>query len=224
MNIGNWLSRIGLHAPQRPAILSGKDTLLTYGELHSRVAALSLALAQEFGVKKGDRVGLVANNHPHYFEVVFAAWYAGAVIVPVNAKLHASEAAWILKDSNCKLVFSDAAHSEALAAACGQAVINIASDQYDCLVATSATGLPADRAPDDTAWLFYTSGTTGKPKGVIITHRNLMAMTACFLADVSSIRDTDHWLYAAPASCPRSGSRTRPRRPGAGRSHAGRSW
>ena len=154
------------------------------------------------GLVAGDRVALVARNHPGYLEAMFACWWAGLVAVPVNAKLHPRELAWVLDDSGARWAFVD---DEWHAALGGMRVpmleraIVLGSREHATLAAT-ADAAPAAVAADDPAWLFYTSGTTGRPKGVEITHANLGAMSQCFLSDVEGIAPGDAILHAAPLS------------------------
>ena len=149
-----------------------------------------------------DRVALVARNHPGYLEAMFACWWAGLVAVPVNAKLHPRELAWVLDDSGARWAFVD---DEWHAALGGMRVpmleraIVLGSREHATLAAT-ADAAPTAVAADDPAWLFYTSGTTGRPKGVEITHANLGAMSQCFLSDVEGIAPGDAILHAAPLS------------------------
>ena len=154
------------------------------------------------GLVAGDRVALVARNHPGYLEAMFACWWAGLVAVPVNAKLHPRELAWVLDDSGARWAFVD---DEWHAALGGMRVpmleraIVLGSREHATLAAT-ADAAPTAVAADDPAWLFYTSGTTGRPKGVEITHANLGAMSQCFLSDVEGIAPGDAILHAAPLS------------------------
>ena len=154
------------------------------------------------GLVAGDRVALVARNHPAYLEAMFACWWAGLVAVPVNAKLHPKELAWVLDDSGARWAFVDDDWHAALGGISLPSVeraIVIGGREHALLDAT-ADSAPAPVEADAPAWLFYTSGTTGRPKGVEITHANLSAMSQCFLSDVEGIAPGDAILHAAPLS------------------------
>ena len=189
--------------PRLAALALGERTLCDYATLAQRVAALAGSL-QGSGVTVGARVAIVARNVPEYLEALFACWWAGMVAVPVNAKLHPVELAYILADSGAELAFVDAAWHATLGGPAGQGTgVRRAVELGGADYRRMAMALPAQPAPcraDDPAWLFYTSGTTGRPKGVVITHRNLVAMSQCFLSDVESIEAGDAIVHVAPLS------------------------
>jgi long-chain acyl-CoA synthetase len=140
-------------------------------------------------LKPGDRVALAMKNCPEFYELLFACWHAGMTAVPMNAKLHAKEFAYILENSGAKVCFV----SPDLAAAIPGAIAmdeNLLVDEAD----------PADAKPDDPAWLFYTSGTTGVPKGAVLTHRNMLFQTQAYFADIDRLAPTDAALHPAPLS------------------------
>ena len=204
MNVAELLIRAGRACREFPAVASGADTVLDYGQLADRVACLAGNLRRRHGLVAGDRVALIMENCPEYVELMFAAWYAGLVAVPINAKLHAREHAFILDHSGARLCFATADLAGVVEQAKGDAaaletVVCVADRDYRDLAAGDASAL-VDREPADTAWLFYTSGTTGRPKGAMLSHRNLMAMTTSYFVDVDSIAPTDCIIHAAPMS------------------------
>ena len=152
------------------------------------------------GLNAGDRVAIAMKNCPEFLEIMFAAWHAGLSIAPMNAKLHPREFAYILENSGARVCFvTDDLETAITDAATGVAVICTGSQSYDDLFTDTAAPV-ANVAPDDLAWLFYTSGTTGRPKGAMLTHRNLMAMTLSYFADVDSVVAGDCIIHAAPMS------------------------
>ncbi|MFN7155619.1 MAG: AMP-binding protein, partial [Acidovorax sp.] len=201
MNIAHLLRRSALLAADQPAVLHGDTVLWTYATLGARTAALAATLRTQCGVAPGDRVAIYAANTPEYLEALHAIVWAGAVSVPVNYKLHAKELAYVLADSGARVVLV----SQVLAPAAREAgvpdagLLVFGSDAYRAAVTHTPMEV-CDRAPDDVASLFYTSGTTGRPKGVMQTHRNLLAMTACYFTDVDDILPGDAMVYAAPMS------------------------
>src|SRR5262245_25338359 len=153
----------------------------------TRVARLAGAL-RGCGLKPGERVAIVMANAPVYAEATYACWWAGLAALPVNAKLHAREIAYILDHSGASLALLDAEHAGTVAAAARDAgsrarLIDVGSAEFERLASADALPL-ADTAPDNLAWLFYTSGTTGRPKGAMLTHRNLLAMTTSYFIDI----------------------------------------
>ena len=204
MSLASLLLRSARACPDLPALALGETVTASYARLAARSASLAGGLSQRFGLARGDRVALVMGNCPQYVELLFACWHAGLAAVPVNAKLHPKELAYILENSGARACFVTADHAGALSSIAPglpalARVVEVGSADYAHL-AGLAPAAAADVAPEHVAWLFYTSGTTGRPKGVMITHRNLMAMTLAYFADVDRIEPGDSILHAAPMS------------------------
>jgi long-chain acyl-CoA synthetase len=204
MNIANLFVRAGRAHAELPAVALGPDVLLSYRQLVRRGAILAGLLRGSFGLAPGDRVALVMKNAPEYVELLLAGWYAGLTIVPANAKLHPKELEYILGHSGARVCFVTPDLSEAIAALEHsveglERIVEVGSADYRSLLAGDPAPL-TEVAPDDVAWLFYTSGTTGQPKGAMLTHRNLLAMTLSYFADVDQIAPGDAVLHAAPMS------------------------
>lgn len=200
MNIAVWLERQALARGQRPALYLGQKQLATYAEFHQQALALAGWLQQQ-GIAPGDRVAIFMANCPDYLIALYGIWYAGGAAVPINAKLHGAEAQYILEDSGAALVFASAGLDQALEAAGATVpIVTAGTDSFvKAMAATPLAGLTS-RDPQDLAWLFYTSGTTGRPKGVMITHRMLVSVSLAYFADVDPASAQDQILYAAPMS------------------------
>jgi len=200
MNIGHWLMRAAQVRGDTAAIFSGTEPVADYAGFHDRAARLAGWLGAQ-GIGPGDRVGIFMKNCPDFLIAFYGIWYAGAAAVPINAKLHGREAAWILGHSGAKMCFA----TPELAGALGEAgvaaeVVDTTGADFAGAMAAEPVAAPAPRAPEDLAWLFYTSGTTGRPKGVMITHRMLVATSLMYLASVDPVTAEDATLYAAPMS------------------------
>ena len=200
MNISLWLQRMAQAYPQRPALFVGVQQIADYGQFEHR-SAQAAAWFKAAGIRPGDRIALYLTNVPEYLILLYGAWYAGAAVVPINAKLHPREAAWIIEDGGVALTFASTDLAAPLRAQAGFGrVIDLAeaafSELFDCAADTDV----AVRAAEDLAWLFYTSGTTGRPKGVMITHRMLQVMALAYLSDVDTVETADTAIYAAPLS------------------------
>jgi long-chain acyl-CoA synthetase len=143
---------------------------------------------------------LFMENCAEFLEMLFACWSAGLCAVPVNARLHLREAEYILQDSGSRLIVATSRLAETLAPLASQApIIATDSSDYARLVAGEPFR-PAGGNPTDRAWLFYTSGTTGRPKGAALTQRNLLFMSHCYYADIDRVDERDTNLHAAPLS------------------------
>lgn len=200
MNLALYLQRAAAVSGARPAIAVGDRVHASYGEFARRTAERAGLLARSHGVAPGTRVGIFAHNCAEYLEALYAVWHAGAVAVPINAKLHEREAAYILQHSGAVLCLADAEHRDALAQLPAE---ERGATRLLAFEEEWAGGEPLPlvaRAPDDLAWLFYTSGTTGRPKGVMLSHRNLQLATLCYLAQVNPTTADDALLHAAPLS------------------------
>lgn len=205
MNIAHFLARSARTFPDNPAVSLGESVWIKYGDLMRRVAAMAAGFRNALGLVPGDRVALAMGNCPQYVEIWYAAWYAGLTTVPMNAKLHPKELEYILQNSGARVCFASSDLARPVESLRGnlpalERVIEVASSDYTALYRAEPTIAMADTAPDDVAWLFYTSGTTGRPKGVMITHRNLMVATLSYFCAVDSIAPEDCILHAAPMS------------------------
>ena len=204
MNIAALLAKTARSLPERPAVSLGEEVTARYGELHERAGAIAGALRLVHGLESGARVAIVMANRTDYLEALFGIWYAGLVAVPVNAKLHPREVAYILGNSGTRLCIADEGHAEGIESVRDEvpglaAPLVAGSDDWHAMLGHDAEG-PAATRPDEPAWLFYTSGTTGRPKGATITHRNLLLMTLSYFADLNPITPDDCVLHAAPLS------------------------
>ena len=204
MNPAVWVQRHGRLRPDEPALADGAQVHADWATFATRTAAAAAGLCAEFGLSPGDRVAIFMRNRPEYLEALFSIWHAGLVAVPVNARLHRDELAYILVDSGSTVVVTDADHVDDVdglidSVASMQASVVAPGASWDRLIVSRPTGL-VDRRPDDPAWLFYTSGTTGRPKGATLTNRNLLMMSLSHLADVDPVMPSDSILHAAPLS------------------------
>lgn len=201
MNISSLLARSAQRQPERPALLRGDRVLHDYRQLAARVAALAGHLRTRCAVAPGDRVAIYSANCPEYLEAQHAIHWCGAVAVPVNYKLHAKELAYVLENSGAAVVCtSPELHDGALAAGADPKRLPVLGSATWEAAAQGAPIALHDAAPEDVAWLFYTSGTTGRPKGVALTQRNLLAMTMAYFTDVDEVDARDAMVYAAPMS------------------------
>ncbi len=201
MNLSYILNRVARAWPEESAITS-YDGCLTYGRLEQQVAQIAGQLIGRHGLQAGDRVGIAMTNSAAFFPCLFGIWRAGLVAVPINAKLHPREMAWILENSGAKLVIMTpelaAGVSEAADVAWPEVIVTDGADYQRLLTGDGAQLLPGEAT--DPAWLFYTSGTTGRPKGAVLTHRNLLFCSHAYAADIHQPGPGTTMVHAAPLS------------------------
>jgi long-chain acyl-CoA synthetase len=199
----------------KPALL-GDGFALTWRELANRVARLAGVIRAQ-GVGTGDRVAMLAANSPRYVEFYFATLWAGAVMVPVNTRWSLPEKLHCLNDSGAKLLLADRAAREdaqALLARCPELTTVLHADHgepgpfgdYESLLAAAAPVADAERGGEDLAALFYTGGTTGRAKGVMLSHDNFMANSMTALVNLG-IRSHSVHLHVSPLFHVAGGSR-----------------
>lgn len=171
---------VARHARTRPRdeAIVGCGSRRTYRELDSRVNRLADVL-RGLGVATGDRVCVLGTNSIEVVESWLAAQRLGAIVVPINFRLVAEEIAYLFRDSEPKALVTDAALRTTAATAATLAGIAIPfvtiGDEYEDLLAVARNDIAIQDIPDDTAaFIMYTSGTTGAPKGAVLTHRNLL--------------------------------------------------
>ncbi|MCM2391882.1 class I adenylate-forming enzyme family protein [Streptomyces albipurpureus] len=208
MNIAHWLAATALRTPAAPALLTGDRIVSDYASFAASSASVGAWLRTEHGVAPGDRVALHLTNSARYLQCLYGIWWCGAVAVPINRKLTAGETAAVVEDAGATVVFTDSDATDGSATGTPD-IETTASDVGRATVVPVADAPwrdvpgprePVERGPDDLAWLFYTSGTTGRPKGVMLTQGNLLAMALCQVADVDPVGPGEAVLYAAPLS------------------------
>ncbi|HVU71418.1 MAG TPA: AMP-binding protein [Mycobacteriales bacterium] len=207
MNLARMLVESARRTPHAPAV-TWQDRVTTYAQLAARVSRLATGLGS-LGVGAGARVAVLLRNRPELLESMFACFAGGLGWVPLNARFTASEVAYHVSDSGAAVVITDDEGLATVLEAGTAARVVVVEDAhtvvpdpctaYDVVL---AAGTPdADVVAvgrDDLAWLFYTSGTTGKPKGAMLTHGVLTFTTASWLADLTPLDHTDVTLHTAP--------------------------
>lgn len=204
MNIAIWVERNGRRIPDLVALAHGDVPHADWRTFASRSAGLAGGLRNQLGLRPGDRVAIVMGNRPDYLEALFAIWHAGLVAVPVNARLHRAEIAYILRQSGASAAVVDADHADDVDSAVagigrGCDLVVAGGERWADLIGADRIPI-AERSSIDPAWIFYTSGTTGDPKGATLTHRNLLMMSLSYFADIDPIAPGDSVLHAAPLS------------------------
>jgi fatty-acyl-CoA synthase len=195
--IGSWLTTRAATSADSVALVYGEGEKQTYGELGDRAARWAAVFTAR-GVGRGDRIAFLGENQPAFVEVLFGAARVGVVFVPVNTRLAAPEVAHILADSGAKLlVHDDRCATVAAEAARDLPRIAVGAEADAALAAVE----PAPETPgvglDDPAAILYTSGTTGRPKGAVLTHGNLTWNSLNTLVDVDIV-STDVALVISP--------------------------
>jgi long-chain acyl-CoA synthetase len=208
MNTCAFLAKMARQRGDAPAIRHGSEEL-TYREFYDRALAIGGNLLAR-GLEPRDRVAFALANSPRVLETIYGCFAAGLIVVPINARLHAREMAYIVDNSGAKVLihgpefqdgivehldeFGDLAHRFCTAPADGTSL-------YDELL-SGPDALPGhvDADPEEPCWLFYTSGTTGRPKGATWTHRVVRVVVMNYLADVHNIQPGEVVLHAAPMS------------------------
>jgi fatty-acyl-CoA synthase len=204
----HWVSHIARHAHAKPGrtYLRFEGTSITWGQLHERIGTAAAAMSER-GIRAGDRVAIMMTNRPEFLETMFAANALGAIVVPVNFRLAPDEIAYILTDSGASLLVVEeatAAVAGSARAACGHQIGFVSTghadgaDPYFPDVAVPAR-LPAVDVPEDRpALIMYTSGTTGRPKGTMLSHENLHCQSLTLIRAWRLFGDDEVNLCASP--------------------------
>ena len=196
------IDRAAKVAAERPALGFGPQVLLSFAGLEDQATRLAGYFINRLGLAPQDRVALIASNCPEFIVTLAACWRAGLTPVPMNARLHEREFAFMLAHSGARaIVTSPDLCATAQAAATPEVieVLETGTPAFHAALRTERYAGPTP-SPNDLAWLFYTSGTTGQPKGAMLTHRNLMAMGSSYFIDIDQIDPSDCILHAAPLS------------------------
>ncbi|AGL16667.1 long-chain fatty acid--CoA ligase [Actinoplanes sp. N902-109] len=187
--LGGWPARRAAISPDRTAmVFAGRTT--TYAEFAGRVGRLTRRL-HAAGVRPGDRVAYLGANHPAFVETMFATYAAGAIFVPLNARLAGPEIDYLLDHSGARLLIHAQPHATELP--------SVSLTEYEAWLAAGgdAPGPGVTVAGSDPACILYTSGTTGRPKGAVLTHDNIVWNTYNLLVGVDVAGD-EVTLVSAP--------------------------
>ena len=209
MQIARLVERAAQRWPTKVATLSGDGKLLTWSESRGRIARLAAGL-HSLGVRRGDRVALLAGNSQEYFESFFAACWADAVIVPMNTRFSVKENLYCAEDCSPVVLIVDALFADQAkelaervgsikaVVAIGKAADLVGAVAYEDLIRVNENIALGNAGADDLAGIFYTGGTTGFPKGVMLSHTNLFASSSSFWLELGVLPNSMRYLHAAP--------------------------
>ena len=177
---------------------------ISYKKFCNRFRQLASGILSIEGLQLGDRVVICMENRPEFIDLLFACWSAGLCVVPVNSKLHAKEILHIINDSGAKVAMLSQTIAENIAELLQPTsdtlrIFMVGSDDFASLYKSQQLTC-VDVDSSDVAWIFYTSGTTGRPKGAKLTHNNLFMMSLTYFADIEKVSPGDIQFHAAPLS------------------------
>ncbi|MDT5057855.1 MAG: fatty-acyl-CoA synthase [Mycobacterium sp.] len=198
MNLFALLDHAAARHGDRGAVYLGERQLFTWNELRERVLRLATSIRAIEG--PGARIAVASENRQEIVELMFASWAAECVFVPINYKLHPREMEQILDDAGVSQVFASPKIGAALASVTTVPIETVDSQAYSSRLSGSPADPPRTTDPARLAWLFYTSGTTGRSKGAMLSHRNVMAMTVAHLADFDAPDENCSLVHGAPMS------------------------
>ncbi|MDZ4269653.1 MAG: AMP-binding protein, partial [Mycobacterium sp.] len=197
MNLFALLDQTAARHGDRGAVYHGDRQVHTWSQLRERALRLAASF-REFG--PGARVAVASENCPQIVELMFAIWAAECVFVPINYKLHPREMEQIVADAGVTRIFASPKIGAQLASETAVPIETIGGEEYESRCTADMLSPPRFTDPASLAWLFYTSGTTGRSKGAMLSHRNLMAMTVSHLADFDSPDEFCSLVHGAPMS------------------------
>jgi acyl-CoA synthetase (AMP-forming)/AMP-acid ligase II len=200
MNLTTILTKTLELYPERKAVVC-KGNNLTYRQFGERVGKLANALI-EAGIEKGDQVAILHKNCHYYLESYFGIMHIGAVLVPLNPCLSISELVCILNNSDSRMLITSNNYSKEVNEICGKLGKDIkiikTENEYEDFITSSPSNIPIFKIKDeDIAQLYYTSGTTGKTKGVVLSHKNVNLHAKYSISELC-LSSHDVWLHAAP--------------------------
>jgi long-chain acyl-CoA synthetase len=201
MNLAHLLHAAATRHPTAPAVTQG-GTSWTYSEFSRRVGATAAWLRGRLGAQPGERIGIAMHNSPGYLQLMYACWHAGLCAVPINARLHPREFAYVLDNAGARACFASPdlyAGIRVELPADALALIDADAALIERL-AQAPPMAPHEGQATDPCWLFYTSGTTGRPKGATLTLRNLLFQTHAYYADIDPLDERDTIVHAAALS------------------------
>ncbi|TFD59718.1 long-chain-fatty-acid--CoA ligase [Cryobacterium sp. Hh7] len=208
--LGSWIHRRRIKSADQTALISGDDRL-SYGEFAERVDRLANAFDAR-GIRSGDRVAYLGENHPAFLETLFACGVLGAIFVPLNTRLAVPEIAFALIDSGSRILVHAASLTDVaergsqgtqvvkrirVADAAAPVADNAAEGFEEVMASAPATHRDENVTLDDPALILYTSGTTGQPKGALLTHGNMTWNSFNVLVDYDFV-SSDVALMIAP--------------------------
>jgi acyl-CoA synthetase (AMP-forming)/AMP-acid ligase II len=197
VNLFALLDQAASRFGDRGAVYHGERQVCTWRELRDRALRVATSIGQADA--PGARIAIASENRPEIVELMFAIWAAECVVVPINYKLHPREMVQILDDAGVTLVFASPTLAPQLSSATRGVVETIGTHSYLQRLCVPRSS-PPQTEPSSLAWLFYTSGTTGRSKGAMLTHRNLAAMTLAHLADLDDPDERCSLIHGAPMS------------------------
>ncbi|MCZ4559121.1 long-chain fatty acid--CoA ligase [Rhodococcus maanshanensis] len=199
--IGEWAVQRAQLSGDKVAFVYGERSW-TYGEFNDRTDRLANQLRGRFGVRRGDRVAAVVASSVECLEILFASAKLGAIFTPINVRLTAPEIGYVLADLGAELLFAHGQFSQVPDALTEPGVrvrdVVTLGDEYDTLLSDgSSVPVPSQVDRHDVAVIMYTSGTTGRPKGAMLTHENLRA-NAVAVTSAFGLRKSDVTITALP--------------------------
>ena len=203
LNLFTVLDQAASRFPDRGALYHGERRLCTWVELRERALCIATTIRAQDTPRA--RIAIASENRPEIVELMFAIWAAECVLVPINYKLHPREMVQILDDAGVSQVFASQRIAAGLATLTGVPIETLDADGLSFRrtappsIPPFSTG-PGATDPSTLAWLFYTSGTTGRSKGAMLTHRSLTAMTVAHLADIDDPNEKCSLIHGAPMS------------------------